>query len=81
MNVLISSILQFDEYIHPVVLYEYYPICMFMKIHENLKMRENQVKTISLGEGEIRFILHFKDLLNSCQMVLPEPPECEKSCH
>ena len=39
---------QFDDSIHPVVLYEYYLICIFMNI---LKMRENHVKTISLGEG------------------------------
>ena len=44
--------LQFDRSIHPVVLYEYYHIRIFMKMHENLKkMRENHVKTISLGEG------------------------------
>ena len=43
--------LQFDKSIHPVVLYEYYLIWIFMKIHENLKMKENHVKTVSLGEG------------------------------
>ena len=37
--------LQYDWSIRPVVLYEYYGICIFMKIHENLKkMKENQVK-------------------------------------
>ena len=44
--------LQFDMANHPVVLYEYYLIWIFMKMHENLKkMMENHVKTISLGEG------------------------------
>ena len=53
VHVLISSMLQFDKSIHPVVLYKYYFVCIFMKIHENFKkkMRENHVNTISLGEG------------------------------
>ena len=51
-HVLITSMLQFDKSIHPVVLYEYYLICIFLKIHENLKkMKENNVKTISLRAG------------------------------
>ena len=28
---------QFDKSIHPVVLYEYYLICIFMNIHDHLK--------------------------------------------
>ena len=43
--------LQFDKSIHQVVLYEYYLNGIFMKIHENLKMRKNLIKTIGLGEG------------------------------
>ena len=35
---------QLDKSIHPVVLYEYYLICVFINIHENLKMREHQIK-------------------------------------
>ena len=27
----------FDKSIHPVVLHEYYRICIFMNIHENVK--------------------------------------------
>ena len=43
---------QFDKPLHPVVLYELYSICIFMKNARKLKrMRENHVKTISLGEG------------------------------
>ena len=42
--------LQFDKSIYPVVLYEYYLIWIFMKMHENLKNEGNRVKTISLGE-------------------------------
>ena len=34
LHVLISSVLQIDKFIHPVVLYEYYFICIFLKIHE-----------------------------------------------
>ena len=30
---------QFDKSIHPVVLYEYYLICIFMNIHENLLIK------------------------------------------
>ena len=37
LHVLIYSKLQFDSSIHPVVLYEYYLIWIFMKMHENLK--------------------------------------------
>ena len=52
LHVLILVMVQFDNSIHLVVLYEYYLICIFMSIHENLKkMMENHVKTISLGEG------------------------------
>ena len=38
--------LQFDKTcIHPVVLNEYYPICIFMNIHENLKNEGKSRKT------------------------------------
>ena len=60
--------LQFDKSLHPVVLYEYHLICINMNIHENFKkMRENHVKTISLGEGlrfglfEDNFVSHLGD--------------------
>ena len=37
---------------HPVAVYEYYRICIFMKIHETfLKMRENHIKNINSCEG------------------------------
>ena len=42
---------QYDKSIHPVVLYEYYLICIFMNIHENLKIEGKSRKNISLGEG------------------------------
>ena len=52
LHVLIESMLQLDRSNHPVVLYEYYLICIFMKMRVNLKKtRENHVKTISLGKG------------------------------
>ena len=43
--------LRFDKPIRPVVLYAYYLFCIFMNLHEPLKIRENHVKTIGLGEG------------------------------
>ena len=36
----ISSVIQFDKFFHPVVLYENYLICIFMNINETLKMME-----------------------------------------
>ena len=40
LHVLIKSMVQFDKYIHPVIFYEYYLICIFMNIHNNLKNEE-----------------------------------------
>ena len=40
LPVFISSVIQFDKFFHPVVLYENYLICIFMNINEILKMRE-----------------------------------------
>ena len=36
-TILVASLVQFDKSIHPVVLYEYLPICRFINIHEYLK--------------------------------------------
>ena len=36
----ISSVIQFDKFFHPVVLYDNYLIYIFMNINEILKMRE-----------------------------------------
>ena len=38
----IPSVIQFDKFIHPVVLYENYLICIFMNINEILKIREKK---------------------------------------
>ena len=35
LPVFISSVIQFDKYIHPVVLYENFLICILMSINEN----------------------------------------------
>ena len=43
--------IQFGKSIHPVVLYEYYLICILMEIHENFKNEGNHLKTINLGGG------------------------------
>ena len=49
---------QFDKSIHPVVQYEYYLICIFMNIHENLKNEGKSRKNYkSRGGVEVRFIL------------------------
>ena len=40
LPVFISSVIQFDNFFHPVVLDENYLICIFMNINEILKMRE-----------------------------------------
>ena len=40
LPVFISSVIQFDKFLHPVVLDENYLICIFMNINEILKMRE-----------------------------------------
>ena len=37
LPVFISSVIQFDKFFHPVVLDEYYLICIFMNINEILK--------------------------------------------
>ena len=51
--------IQFDKSIHPVVLYEYYLICMFMNIHENLKNWDKSRKNYKpKGGDEVRSIQH-----------------------
>ena len=40
LQAFISSVIQFDQSFHPVVLYEYYLIFIFININENLKMKE-----------------------------------------
>ena len=37
MYVVISNMVQYDKFLHPVVLYENHLICIFIKIYENLK--------------------------------------------
>ena len=44
--------IQFDKSFHPVVQYENYPICVFMNINENIKLREkNNIRSTSIPEG------------------------------
>ena len=50
---------QFDKSIHPVVLYEWYLICIFMNIFENLKKEGKTRKNYKPRGGvEVRSILH-----------------------
>ena len=67
--------LHLDRSIHPVVLYEYYLIRIFMKMHENLKkLSEKSRKNYKPRGGvKVRSILHSKGLLNSCQIVQWDP--------
>ena len=74
--------IQFDKSIHPVVLYEYYLIRIFMKIHENFfkKNEGNHVKNYKFGGGvEVRSFLHSWGLLNSCQIVQWDPLNAKQS--
>ena len=51
--------LQFDRSIHPVVLYEYYLIWIFMKMHENFKKEGKSRKNYKPSGGvKVRSILH-----------------------
>ena len=43
LPVFISSGIQFDKFLYPIVLYESYLICIFMNINEILKMREKNM--------------------------------------
>ena len=59
LHVLMLSMVQFDKSIHPVVLYEYYLICIFMNIHENLKKEVKSRKNYKPRGGvEVPSILH-----------------------
>ena len=51
---------RYDKFIHPVVLYEYYLICIFMIVHENLKNERKSRKNYKPGGGgvEVRPNLH-----------------------
>ena len=72
--------LQFDKSIHPVVLYDYYLICIFMSIHENLKNEGKTRKNYKPLRGvEVLSILHPKGLLNSCQNVHLDPLNAMRS--
>ena len=72
--------LQFDKSIHPVVLYEYYLIWIFMKILENLKNEGKSRKNFKPRGGvEVRSNLHSYGLLNSCQIVQWDPQSVKRS--
>ena len=51
LPVFISSVIQFDKFFHPVVLYENYFICIFMNINEILKMTEKTWVNYSKQQG------------------------------
>ena len=63
--------LQFDRSIHPVVLYEYHLILIFVKIHENLKKNEGKSRKNYKPRGGVKVesILHSWGLSKSCQIV------------
>ena len=51
LPVFISSVIQFDKFFHPMVLYENYRICKFMNINEILKMMEKTWVNYSMQRG------------------------------
>ena len=72
--------LQFDKAFHPVVLYEYYLICIFIKLHENLKNEGKSRRNYKpMGGVEVRSILHSYGLLYPCQMVQLYPLNGKRS--
>ena len=46
LPVFISSVIQFDMFFHPVVLYENYLICIFMNINENFCNERKNLRKI-----------------------------------
>ena len=46
LPVFISSVIQFDMFFHPVVLYENYLICIFMNIKENFCNERKNLRKI-----------------------------------
>ena len=59
ISCLISLMLQFDKSIHSVVLYEYYLIGIFIKIHANLRNEGKVCKNYKHRESvEVQSILH-----------------------
>ena len=51
LPVFISSVIQFDKFFHPVVLYENYLICIFMNIYEILKISKRTWLNYSMQRG------------------------------
>ena len=69
LHVFISSVIQFDKSIHPVVLYEYYLICIFMNISTTKKWGKPRKNYKPKGRGDVvgymiylalrgRFLMH-----------------------
>ena len=46
LPVFISSVILFDKFFYPVVLYENYPICIFMNINENFSNERENLRNI-----------------------------------
>ena len=46
LPVFISSVIQFDNFFHPVVLYENYLICIFMNINEKFCNQRKNLRKI-----------------------------------
>ena len=71
LPVFISSVIQFDKFFHPVVLYENYVmvlyedylICIFMNINEILKWWKKAWINYSMQRGLIRPKLNTSDIL------------------
>ena len=77
MRIAMSSVIQLDSFIHPVVLFVNCLNCMMVHkfICVNL-LKESHIKTINLGRGEgemvIRPSLHPRTCMSTCLVGSPE---------
>ena len=71
--------LQLDRSNHPVVLYEYDLIWIFMKMRQNLKNEGKLRKNYKPRGGvKVRSILHSLGHFNSCQIVQWDPQNVKR---
>ena len=74
MHIAMSSVIQLDNFIHPMVLFVNYLNCISINSYlYTYKMKESHIKTINLGRGEgevvIRPSLHPRIFSHVCRLV------------
>ena len=69
LPVFILSVIQFDKFFHPVVLYEKYPICIIMNSNENLSDERKYLRKIKGSTYKITNVL-----LTMCSRVSNQVP-------